>query len=74
MHLVGVLGAWFSVSVIVAIGWARFHAAMGARPAPSDPTHEGDVSTPQLGPAGAFAVRVGHRPPPDKRPMPGGAV
>ena len=57
MHLVGVLGAWFSVSVIVAVGWARFHAAMGAQPRPADPTREDDVPTPRLGPAGAFAVR-----------------
>ena len=34
MQLLGFLGAWSAVSVILAIGWARFHAVMGQRPRP----------------------------------------
>ena len=34
VQLLSVLGAWAAVSVSLAIGWARLHAAMGPRPRP----------------------------------------
>ena len=42
VQLLGVLGAWTAVSVILAIGWARFHAAMGPRPRPQAQDHARD--------------------------------
>ena len=42
MQLLSFLGVWLAVSVILAIGWARFHAVMGRRPrpVPEDAAHD----------------------------------
>ena len=40
--LLGFLGAWLAVSVVLTIAWARFHSALGARPRPTAEDHAED--------------------------------
>ena len=44
MQLLGFLGAWSAVSVILAAAWARFHAVMGVRPRPPAKDHAHDCA------------------------------
>ena len=43
VQLLSFLGAWSAVSVILASGWARFHAVMGPCPQPRTSDHASDA-------------------------------